>query len=494
MTRSRKVARNIATTLAAQALSWGLQLIATLYVPRYLQPTGMGMFSVAISIGTVFSIVVALGTSTVLIRNIARDRESAPRLIATALALRISFGVVAVILGCLFSVIAGYSETVQRFVFIGMCAMMISQVNDVFMSALIGLEEMPRTNASVLVEKVISTAGSVALVIAHAPWWTLLAISCFSLGTSLAMNASYFAPQIRKFTKPLLSDMKNLLTQGWPFLSNAAFVAIYGQADTLLLSKMGPMATVGWYNLGKRLSGTTMVIPVAMTSALLPTLSRLHTEDTDQFASAVHRLFSLMMISVVPFASLLILGPRVILNLLHYGPSFMPTVPVLIVLGYGIILWYISVVAGTALIACDQQKIFSRVTGVSAAVCLPLCAACIWIAMRVCQNGAVGAVVSDVIIEACMVVFYLRALPKGSVSLSLFNTLLRATVAALPLVILLALAGERSWPEWAEICAALTGGLIYIPLCFVMGSISQDDVQLFKSILKRKTMDTANAD
>jgi O-antigen/teichoic acid export membrane protein len=307
------------------------------------------------------------------------------------------------------------------------------------------------------------------------------------------MNASYFAPQIRRFTKPVVAEMKDLVTQGWPFLSNAVFIAIYGQADTLLLSKMGPMAPVGWYNLGKRLSGTTMVIPVAMTSALLPTLSRLYTEDRQQFVSAVHRLFSLMMISVVPFASLLILGPRVILNLLHYGESFMPTVPVMIVLGYGIILWYVSVVAGTALIACDQQKMFSRVTGVSAAVCLPLCGACIWIGMRFFHNGAVGAVVSDVIIEACMVVFYLRALPRGSVSFTLIGTLLRATVAALPLVVLLAFASQKAWAEWAEICAALVGGLIYIPLCFATGCISRDDIQLFKSVLQRKAMGTADA-
>ena len=79
---------------------------------------------------------------------------------------------------------------------------------------------------------------------------------------------------------------------------------------------------------------------------MLPTLSRVYREDRAAFDTAVRRLFNLLLICVVPFAAILILAPGQILALLHYPPAFRHGIPVLMLMGGAVVLWYLSNAAG----------------------------------------------------------------------------------------------------------------------------------------------------
>ena len=89
MNRTSLVARGVAATFATQIISWILTFAVMLYVPRYLGAAGLGKLATAISFVTVFGVIVPLGTSNVLIRDIARDRNRTGELLLSALILRL---------------------------------------------------------------------------------------------------------------------------------------------------------------------------------------------------------------------------------------------------------------------------------------------------------------------------------------------------------------------------------------------------------------------
>jgi len=476
-----RVARNVATTLATQLLSWGMTFVVTLYLPRYIGDVGLGILTLAGSFAAVFSLLVGLGTSTVLIKDIARDHKRAGEFALASLALRVPLGLAAVGLGWGVSLALGYDAHLRLLLVVALGVMAMAQITEALGCVLRGLEEIPRQNAAMLAEKVVTSLLTIALVVAHAPLGMIIGAAALGSLTSLSVILVSLRGHLGRIARPSLSTIKTMVMAGMPFLTTAVFMAIYGQADALLLSKMSSVAAIGWYGLAKRLGGTTMVIPVALASALLPTLARLWQSHREDFGVTVRRLWNLMLIAVVPFAAVLALAPARILALLHYPASFSRSIPVLVLMGGAVILWFLSQVAGTALVASDRQGAVSRIAGIAALVSIPICAACIWAMQRGLHNGAVGAMLSDVLVEGYLLLAYVRALPPNLVSLRSVLVLGRALLAALPLVGLFHFVHSAGGLLWL-----VPGLAAYLPLCLLFGCLSPQDVQALRNLLQRK--------
>jgi O-antigen/teichoic acid export membrane protein len=481
MSHPHKVVRNVSTTLLTQMLSWGVTFIVTLYLPRYLGDTGLGAITLAGSFAAVLSLGVALGTSTVLTKEIARDHAEAGPLVLAALAIRLPLGIVAVVLGVLATAALHYRPDLQMLIWIALAAMAFAQISDVFGAALRGLEEIPRQNAAALAEKVVTSALTVVLVLRHAPLWTFAAVGLAGTLVAAGLCLAALRSRLKGICLPSWTSVRRLVIAGLPFLTTAVFIAVYGQSDALLLSKMSSVAAIGWYGLAKRLGGTTMMLPTALTSAMLPTLARTHHEDRAAFEVTVRRLFHLMLIIVVPFAAVLILAPGQILALLHYPPAFRHSIPVLMLMGGAVILWYLSNAAATALIACDRQAALSRITGVSALVSVPLCAGCIWLSQHFWANGAIGAMLSDVVLEAFMVVAYIQALPRGAFDRGSLAVLGRATAAALPIIGLFYFVRDKN-----GLLLLVPGLLLYVPLCLLLRCLPPQDIQMLQNFWRKR--------
>lgn len=481
MSRSHLVARNVVTTLLTQLISWGLTFVVTLYIPRYLGDTGLGAITLAGSFAIVFSLMVSLGTSTVLIKEIARDHSRAGELVLAALAIRLPLGIFAIGMGGLATEALRYHHEIQVLIWIALGVMAFGQLNDILGSALRGLEEIPRQNAAIMTEKLVSSSLAILLVLRHAPLWSFVAVGLISTAISFGINLSALRPHLLPLRRPNWKAVRSLITAGLPFLTTSVFIAVYGQSDAVLLSKLSSVAAIGWYGLAKRLGGTAMMIPTALTSAMLPTLSRLHQEAPDAFERAVRRLFNFMLVCVVPFAAVLILAPGQIITLLHYPAPFRHSIPVLILMGSAVILWFLSNATAITLVACDRQGAMSRITGVAALISVPLCAALIWLTQHYFGNGATGAMLSDVLIEAYMVTAYIQALPQGLFTRANFAILARATAAALPIIALFYFVQDKQ-----GLLLLVPGLILYIPLCWVLRCIHPNDIKMLQQIWKKR--------
>ena len=177
------------------------------------------------------------------------------------------------------------------------------------------------------------------------------------------------------------------------------------------------------------------------------------------------------------------LAPGQIIGLItHGGASFRPATPVLMILGGAIILWFISQAASTALIASDRQGALSRITAVSALLCVPVTGSLVYWTQHGLHNGAIGAILGDTVIEAYMVVAYLRALPPGLFGRRSLGTLFRAAGAALPLAALFYFVHDRH-----GLLLLVPGLLLYLPLCWLFGCLHPEDVGMLRQAFKGRT-------
>src|SRR5438045_1363108 len=89
MTRTGKtIVRNAGALMVSQLVTWGMSLLLTVFLSRYLGPAVSGQLVLANSIWTVMTILVAFGSDTVLIKEIARNPVKVSELLSLTLLTR----------------------------------------------------------------------------------------------------------------------------------------------------------------------------------------------------------------------------------------------------------------------------------------------------------------------------------------------------------------------------------------------------------------------
>jgi O-antigen/teichoic acid export membrane protein len=480
--QKQRIGRNVLVTLITQLISWGLTFAVTLYLPRYVGDSGLGKLTFAASFVAVFGVVVPLGTSLMLVKEIARDRSRTGELLMAALAVRIPLSILMTALAVLFAFLLGYTAVMQALILVAALGMIVGTLNDAFGAVLQGQENLTRQNAGVLINKFLTSALTIFLILRHAPLWALAAIGIWTGIVSLLVNASAFRVLLPTLRVPRLETIKTLALAGLPFMGWTVFQTLYGQTDPIVLKFVANDQTVGWYAAAFRLVCTTLFLPTALTTALLPTLSRLHHENQADFRQLARRMLGLVMLCGVPISLVLILLPDRLVSLLHYPAGFQHSIPVLRVGGVGVLLWFAGNALGTTIFALDGQARMFRASMMSSLIGIPGCFLCSFVAHHFWHNGAVGAIASDVLLEMYLVWTYLRLLPQDTFDVESLRGIGRCVMASLPMAALLAFLSAFGWGLWSLLPCVL----VYAAMCFWLGCLKPQDLAMARQVFVRK--------
>jgi O-antigen/teichoic acid export membrane protein len=414
MSRPPGVGKNVLSTAAAQLISWAVTYVVNIYLPRYLGSVGNAHYTYVSSAVGILGAVVLLGLPHVLTRDIPRTPERTSGMMRRALAIVLLSSALAAV-GMLVSAhFLRWSEE-RRLLLLPLSATLVTTAaNEIFAAVWIGREFASRQSAMILLDKFVSSALVIACIFFGGALWT---VGLSFLVTQLVVAAANATLQrdllLSRINAPPTSA-KALLTAGLPFLGWVACRKLYGQTDPIILDAVADLNGVSWYGVAARLVFTTLFLPVAVMQALLPTLSRLHSEGaTERLSGLARRALEMSLVGAAPFAIILMTLSEPLLGLLHYGPQFAGAAPVLRLGGIAAVCYFAASVFGTLLTATNRQN--ALLHGAIGAIVLgiPGCIAGSWLTHRLLGNGAIGAMGSDIVREVGLIVWYLWALPRG---------------------------------------------------------------------------------
>jgi O-antigen/teichoic acid export membrane protein len=406
----------VVATLMFQGFTWAMALIVAFYLPSYLGDRNLGKLTLAVGFAASINVLMNFGTSTVLVQDIAKRPETAVAVIRTAIRLRAMTGVGCWVLGALATFALGYEPDVQLIILVILAGSAMSQIADAYQCGLAGLQEFVKVSVTVLCERFTFSVVTIALVFAKAPLWQFAAVYLGAHTVSTLASLTMFRRALPDHpqSEPAvpLRTPRSLATAGTPFVTTKLFNAIYGDGSSaLLMSKLSTLESIGWFGLAKRFSGAAQTIPSAIANVAMPRLTRLHTDgDRDGFARLLKKVLAVVFAASAPFSLVLVVFPEWLLRIMHYPAGFTGSIPVLRIAGGALFLWFVQQIVGTALIAAGKVKTFAWVTGIAAAMSVPICGGAIWAGEKFFQNGAAGAMLGDVILEAFMMGCYLYAL------------------------------------------------------------------------------------
>lgn len=457
--------------LARQILTWSLTGVLILFLPHHLGDQGLGQIAFATSFAGMFVSLILLGAPTYLVKEVARDRGKVDTLFLDALLMRLPPSAAVLALVMLSVQAMGYSSQARWVVFIVCLATLVTGLNSTAVSLLQGLEKMRWPSAAEVVAKAIVTGVGILLlsngrgVIAYA------LVLLLGAGVNLAMNLSYFSFGLKLRPRLDLRVWRSLLVGGFPFLMVDLLTGAYQHVDTALLRFMTDEATVGWYAVALQLLGTLNFLPVAIATAVLPALSRMHSDSPDRMAVAARRSLKLLLALSLPMAAGTMLTSGKILELLRFPEVFQNSAAPMAILAISLPVQGFLIVAAAVVMAADRQRQWAVISALALAFNVALGLFAIPYAHLMFGNGAIGAAATLVASEMAALFMATRLLPRGVLDRSTLVVLGKSALGT----------GVMALAVWtvreADLAiVVLVGSLVYGTSSLLSGAIEPDEL------------------
>ena len=429
----RTLARNAAYLVAGQVATTALAIVFSAALGRSLGPRDFGTWFLITTMTTFAYVLAEWGQPLFVIRQAAREPPRAGELLGTALALRIGFSVL--VLGPAAGVawMLGYGVRTTSLLVLLLVASLPLFLAQGYGMVFRARDEMGRDAAVSVSSKAVALGLALpALALGHGIAGVIAAQALGGLA-ALALAARLhrgLAPPLR-ISWPATRE---LLAAGGPIVVMTAAAWVQPYLDAILLSKLAPATTVGWFGAAKTLLGTLIAPATILGTAAYPRFARAAGD-----AVALRRELRSALRPLLWLAALAATGTylfaRTVVALVYGSEDFAPAATVLQVFAPGFFLLFIDILLGHAIYACGRGNGFAVAKLVSVAVGVGLELLLIPLFQARYGNGGIAVVVafasSELVVFAGSLLILGRGILQRAMALDLGRALLAAAATVL---------------------------------------------------------------
>jgi len=363
---TQRIAKNTLVLLSSEAVIRALTFIITLLIARRLGAVSFGQYTFALAFVALFTVFADFGISTLIVRNVARERDLVAKYAGNFILLKLFLGLVVFCFVSLMIQFMGKGPEVKVLVYLAAMWLIIDSINMLIKAIFKAFEVMERVALIAIVEKAIYF-GLCSWILLSSTFQRklLLVVVAYPVSSVLALGLGLFLlGRITRLSLEIdIGFWRDMLREGWPFTAMGIFAATYLYLDKVILSMMKGDEVVGWYNAGCKLFLTIYAIQNFYYQALFPVGSRLFKESSEALKRLLDKTAKLILTYTVPLAAGgIILGPSLVRSL--YGSEYISAIPVFQILLLNIVVKGINALyGGTVLLISDRQRDFMSAVG-----------------------------------------------------------------------------------------------------------------------------------
>ena len=401
-----------------------LPALLFIYIARKLGDENFGKLSFAYSFAGICFIAADFGLSTILIRNVSRQKELTREYVGNILALKIVLSLICISVIGIFILFTDYPADVITILMIFGGVMFFKALVDFFCAVLNAHERMD-------IEALIKGANHAILFLSGT---VVLTVGCGLSGLANVFLIVYLISSIIGFymvyviiveIRPCLnlSFWKQILRESLPLALTVIFTVIYFKIDIVMLSLIrGDNSETGWYAAAMRLIELVGVLPALIVSALFPIVSSLYKESLDSLKNVFRTSFRYLFVIALPIAVGTLLLPEHLIYTI-YGDEYVKTIPALKILSVALIFIFVNYILMNILVAVNRQK----TNAIMAGTCV-----LVNIALNLClipHYGYLGAGTATVVTEIVLFAFGLYYVAKYVCKVNVITMLVRPLVS-----------------------------------------------------------------
>lgn len=476
----QRVAKNAITYLLSQLLTWGVTLFVLAIQPRLIGEQGIGQLKIANTVVITVVTLACLSIEQFLIVEVGRNRKETERLLRATFGLRITLLPLLALVIVAGLTIMGADSVVWKIGFLHIIRVSIGFVGLPMRSALGGWENA-RMVALIDFVPVLSPLLAFPLLMAGFGILMLPLVDLIMVAGLYLCLFRYMGRFVNLKPRFNVAEWKSLVVGGGAFFANEMTAQLYDFVTVLLLTRMTDAPTVGVYSQAIKFQGSFLFVPVAIGTAMLPSLARLADSDTGELRRIEQRTLVVMIATSLPVAMMVYLLAHPLCHLL-FGKKLLSGVPdVLQVSALNMLPLYISTVFYRFLVARKKNGIWSLFLMGTVALNGVLCYLFIPYTRERMQNGAVGAAGASLVAECVTMLFAF-----GLLRLNPFNkeTILRVAKA----IVATAVMGFVVWVlrERFILIPALVGTAVFVVLAWSLKVLGAEEQEKLTSLVRSK--------
>jgi O-antigen/teichoic acid export membrane protein len=469
---ARRITANFLSLISSQIISRILQLIIFVYLARVLGKSDFGIFSFGLAFAFLFVVITDFGLSTVIIREISRDKKSASKYLSNSIMIKLLLSAITLVSAYLFLNIAGYPGEVKIIAYIMLGFTLLQSFTELYYAIFRAFERM-YYDAFIKILRVLILAGAIFYLIENN--YGLLASSLAFLATEFVVLMIAFFITYTRFIKISFEFdygfSKKLLKKSSLFCLSLVFSTLYMYIDVIMLSKMRSTAEVGIYSAATSIVIALIFIPLMYGNSIYPVLSRFYITSKESLRLVYEKSFKYMLIIGLPAAAgIYILSDKIILLL--YGKAYIESAIALSILSGYLFLKFLNPVSGFTLMAINKQRsrLFSQ--GLSALINIILNLIFIPI------YGFVGAAIATLLTEIIFFITYTSFVIRYGFNFRFVVSFIYKPIIAVAVMIFSLFFIESLF------LAIILGALAYFIVLLALRILDKEDKILFNKIVK----------
>jgi O-antigen/teichoic acid export membrane protein len=373
---TRTVARNTLFLSAAQGIRIVLAFALILYIANSYGPTWQGKFSILLAFLNIFQVMATFGLPRLITRNVARDYSMSngyywagltAQGLTTLAMMVVMAGVVAIM---------PYPPETQWMLWVAVLALPLFTLYSLAGALLRAVEKMQYLVYAEVFSAVAQLLTAILLLSRGGGVIVLAVIRVAGIGLA-AFMVSIAVLHLHLVQRPRWQWQfsRRLLRESLSFFGMAGFDALTQRLDVLILSVVAGEAATGVYDAAFQLIKVVMTLVLSFTDAVYPAISRLFAHDRPAFTAALRNYLQWGVMALLPVAAGLTLLARFIIRLLYRRADYQAAGPVLQVLAWTLLVYFVYIFLSRALMAANRERVAFWVTaGMVAAGALLLAA------------------------------------------------------------------------------------------------------------------------
>jgi O-antigen/teichoic acid export membrane protein len=342
-----------------KALSESTRILPALlfiYIARKLGDEDFGKFSFAYSFAGICFIVTDFGLSTILIRNVSRQKELTREYVGNILALKILLSFICISVIGIFILFTDYPADVITLLVIFGSVMFFKALIDLFCTVLNAHERMDLEAFLKGTNHILLFVSGIMIIAVGYGLFGLANVFLVAFSFSSIIGFCIVDVCIEKIRPSFdLKFWRYILKESLPLALTVIFTVIYFKIDVVMLSIIrGSDSEIGWYSAAMRLIELMGIIPALIVSALFPIVSSLYKESIDSLKGVYRTSFRYLIMIALPIAvGTMLLSEHLIDTI--YGEEYVKTIPALKILSLALVFIFVNYIMMNILVAVDRQ-------------------------------------------------------------------------------------------------------------------------------------------
>lgn len=308
--------RNGAKLATSLLLTWGVALVITFKLPKYLGPLEWGYYKYGFEYAASLAVFLHFGVDTYISREIPVRPKHASDFFGGVLLARTLVVLPLFAYGYMHLSHKLHDERVAAALF-GVTQLFIV-MNLTFQQILQAASTVGRLAVSNVVAKVLWGGGTFAAVTLGAPFWVLP----LPMLVSEALKAVFLYLATRDAIglelRIDLAETKKVMQTSLPFFIAIAAVYLGGSIDVVVLRELVPDGSeeVGWYSAAREIARLSALMMPVLTGVLVPMMSRAMHHDEREFFRLLRRGMEGVSVVSIPLTLMLALGAEFAIGLI----------------------------------------------------------------------------------------------------------------------------------------------------------------------------------